>query len=62
MKQEEDFYANLAGEEGDTEETKRRWFRRIKKGITTSTKDKKKRLMAYGQNVLPAGIPAQLQN
>ncbi|MEP6583310.1 MAG: acetyl-CoA carboxylase, carboxyltransferase subunit beta [Ginsengibacter sp.] len=38
---EEDFYANLAGEEGDTEETKRRWFRRIKKGITTSTKDKK---------------------
>ncbi len=41
MKQEEDFYANLAGEEGDTEETKRRWFRRIKKGITTSTKDKK---------------------
>ena len=41
MKQEEDFDANLAGEEGDTEETKRRWFRRIKKGITTSTKDKK---------------------
>ena len=41
MKQEEDFYANLAGEDGDTEETKKRWFRRIKKGITTSTKDKK---------------------
>ncbi|MEP7251083.1 MAG: acetyl-CoA carboxylase, carboxyltransferase subunit beta [Ginsengibacter sp.] len=41
MKQEEDFYANLAGEDGDSEETKRRWFRRIKKGITTSTKDKK---------------------
>ena len=41
MKQEEDFDANLAGEEGETEETKRRWFRRIKKGITTSTKDKK---------------------
>ncbi|CAN5200124.1 acetyl-CoA carboxylase, carboxyltransferase subunit beta [soil metagenome] len=41
MKQEEDFYSNLAGEEGETEETKRRWFRRIKKGITTSTKDKK---------------------
>ena len=41
MKQEEDFDANLAGEEGDTEETKRSWFRRIKKGITTSTKDKK---------------------
>lgn len=41
MKQEEDFEANLAGEEGEAEETKRRWFRRIKKGITTSTKDKK---------------------
>ena len=41
MKQEEDFDANLAGEEGEAEETKRRWFRRIKKNITTSTKDKK---------------------
>ena len=37
---EEDFDANLAGE-GDTDESKRSWFRRIKKGITTSTKDKK---------------------
>jgi acetyl-CoA carboxylase carboxyl transferase subunit beta len=41
MKHEEDFDANLAGEDGEAEETKRRWFRRIKKGITTSTKDKK---------------------
>ena len=41
MKQDEDFDANLAGEEGESEETKRSWFRRIKKGITTSTKDKK---------------------
>ncbi len=41
MKQEEDCYANLAGKEGEAEETKRRWFRRIKKNITTSTKDKK---------------------
>lgn len=41
MIKEEDFYANLAGEEGEAEETKRRWFRRIKKNITTSTKDKK---------------------
>jgi acetyl-CoA carboxylase carboxyl transferase subunit beta len=41
MKHEEDFDANLAGEEGDSEETRRRWFRRIKKNITTSTKDKK---------------------
>ena len=41
MKHEEDFDANLAGEEGEAEETRRRWFRRIKKNITTSTKDKK---------------------
>ena len=41
MKQEEDFYSNLAGEDGEGEETRRRWFRRIKKNITTSTKDKK---------------------
>jgi acetyl-CoA carboxylase carboxyl transferase subunit beta len=41
MKQDEDFDSNLAGDEGDIEETKRRWFRRMKKGITTSTKDKK---------------------
>ncbi len=41
IRQEEDFDANLAGEEGEAEETRRRWFRRIKKNITTSTKDKK---------------------
>jgi acetyl-CoA carboxylase carboxyl transferase subunit beta len=41
MKNEEDFDANLAGEEGDSEETRRSWFRRIKKGITTTTKEKK---------------------
>ena len=41
MINDEDFDANLAGEEGEAEETKRRWFRRIKKNITTSTKDKK---------------------
>ena len=41
MKQEEDFAANLAGEDGEAEETKRSWFRRIKKNITTSTRDKK---------------------
>ena len=40
MKKEEDIEANLAGEE-ETGDTKRSWFRRIKKGITTSTKDKK---------------------
>ncbi len=41
MIQEEDFDANLAGEEGTAEETKASWFKRIKKGILTSTKDKK---------------------
>lgn len=41
MRQEEDFDANLAGEDGNTEETKKSWFKRIKKGILTSTKDKK---------------------
>lgn len=40
-KQEEDFDANLAGEEGQTEETKSSWFKRIKKGILTKTADKK---------------------
>ena len=41
MIQDEDFDANLAGEEGTEEETKTSWFKRIKKGILTSTKDKK---------------------
>jgi acetyl-CoA carboxylase carboxyl transferase subunit beta len=41
MKQEEDFEANLAGEEGQSEETKSSWFKRIKKGILTSTAEKK---------------------
>src|ERR1700686_3342958 len=41
IKHEEDFDANLAGEEGTSEETKSNWVKRIKKGILTSTKDKK---------------------
>jgi acetyl-CoA carboxylase carboxyl transferase subunit beta len=41
MAREEDFDANLAGEEGQTEETKASWFKRIKKGILTSTAEKK---------------------
>ena len=41
IQEEEDFDANLAGEEGTFEETKSSWFKRIKKGILTSTKDKK---------------------
>lgn len=38
---EEDFDANLAGEEGHAEESKASWFKRIKKGILTSTAEKK---------------------
>ncbi len=41
MKQEEDFDSNLAGEEGKTEESSTSWFKRIKKGILTSTAEKK---------------------
>ncbi len=41
MRQEEDFEANLAGEEGKSEESRSSWFKRIKKGILTSTADKK---------------------
>lgn len=41
MKQDEDFDANLAGDEDNSDSAKRSWFRRIQKGITTSTKDKK---------------------
>lgn len=40
-KQEEDFDANLAGEEGKTEETKSSWFKRMKTGINTKTSEKK---------------------
>ena len=41
MRKDEDFEANLAGEEGNSEETKTSWFKRIKKGILTSTAEKK---------------------
>ncbi|MFN8289643.1 MAG: acetyl-CoA carboxylase, carboxyltransferase subunit beta [Chitinophagaceae bacterium] len=40
-KQFEDFDANLAGEEGKSEETRTSWFKRIKKGISTKTSEKK---------------------
>lgn len=40
-KQVEDFDANLAGEEGQSEEAKTRWFQRIKKGILTPSSEKK---------------------
>lgn len=41
MRQDEDFDASLAGEEEGTDDSKASWFKRIKKGILTSTKDKK---------------------
>ncbi len=41
MKKEEDFDASLAGEEGTEEQIRASWFKRMKKGILTSTKDKK---------------------
>ncbi|RYY38882.1 MAG: acetyl-CoA carboxylase carboxyltransferase subunit beta [Chitinophagaceae bacterium] len=37
----EDFDANLAGEEGRTEESKSSWFKRLKKGITTPSSERK---------------------
>ncbi len=40
MQYEEDFDANLAGETGNAE-SKDRWFKRMKKGILTSTAEKK---------------------
>lgn len=41
MQHEEDFDANLAGEDPSNEESKNRWFKRRKKGILTSTAEKK---------------------
>lgn len=41
MKHEEDFDASLAGEQSAGDSNKPSWFKRMKKGILTSTKDKK---------------------
>jgi acetyl-CoA carboxylase carboxyl transferase subunit beta len=41
MKQEEDLESNLTGDKEKQDEAKQRWFRRIKKGILTSTSEKK---------------------
>ena len=46
MKKEEDIETNLSGSEGEGQspaegESRERWFRRFRKGITTSTADKK---------------------
>jgi hypothetical protein len=48
----EDFDANLAGEEGKTEETKSRWFQRIKKGILTPSSEKKEPYPTCGSRIL----------
>ena len=37
----EDFESNLAGEEGKTPEARASWFKRLKKGITTPSSEKK---------------------
>lgn len=51
---EEDIESNLAGAEEtqQTEVSKSRWFTRKRKGILTSTADKKKHRKAYGINAL----------
>ncbi|HEY8389258.1 MAG TPA: acetyl-CoA carboxylase carboxyl transferase subunit beta, partial [Parasegetibacter sp.] len=41
MRAEEDFDANLAGEDSQSEQERASWFKRIKKGILTSTSEKK---------------------
>jgi acetyl-CoA carboxylase carboxyl transferase subunit beta len=40
-KEEEDFDARLTGEKEKQDESKQRWFKRIKKGILTTTSEKK---------------------
>jgi acetyl-CoA carboxylase carboxyl transferase subunit beta len=40
-KEEEDFDAKLTGEKEKQDESKQRWFKRIKKGILTTTSEKK---------------------
>lgn len=60
---EEDIEVNLTGEEtAASEASKSRWFKRIRKGITTSTAEKKKPLKVFGQNVHLVIIFAQVQN
>ena len=61
-KKEEDFDASLAGEEGTAEQNKANWFKRMKKGILTSTKDKKMLPKDYGLNAPPANTPVRFLN
>ncbi|MEJ7684749.1 MAG: hypothetical protein WKG06_44265 [Segetibacter sp.] len=51
-KEEEDFDAKLTGEKEKQEEAKQRWFKRIKKGILTTTSEKKKHRKDFGQSAL----------
>lgn len=60
MKQEEDFDFNLAGDEGNSTETRSSWFKRIKKGILTSTAEKRKHLKDSGASALDVDIFAPL--
>ncbi|HVF97307.1 MAG TPA: acetyl-CoA carboxylase carboxyltransferase subunit beta, partial [Flavisolibacter sp.] len=41
IQQFEDFESNLSGEEGKSAESRSRWFKRLKKGITTPSSEKK---------------------
>ena len=60
---EEDIEVNLTGEETiGNDASKSRWFKRIRKGITTSTADKKKRLKDYGQSAPPVIIYVPVPN
>ena len=50
---EEDIEVNLTGDESTSNESgKPRWFKRIKRGITTPTADKKKPPKVYGRSAL----------
>ena len=57
MIKEEDFDANLAGEDGVTEETKRSWFKRIKKEFLLLPRTRRTLLKAFGPNVHLVNIP-----
>jgi acetyl-CoA carboxylase carboxyl transferase subunit beta len=40
-REEDDFHSNLTGEDSNTDEFNSNWFKRLKKGILTSTEEKK---------------------
>jgi len=59
LTREEDFNAQLSGSMSEQETSSNSWFKRRKKGISTSTADKNKHPMGFGQNALNASIPVQ---